>query len=49
LCTIVIGENGSEHLGSVKGRVFLDELRDFSAPEGGLCPVDLKYLYVSTN
>lgn len=48
-CFIVIDEYDCEHLGFIKGRVFLDKLRDFLPPEGGLWSVELNYLHVGTN
>jgi len=42
-CFIVIDEYGYEHLGFIKGRVFLDKLRDFSAPQVGLWSVELNF------
>jgi hypothetical protein len=41
LCFIVIDEYGCEHLGFMKGKVFLDRQKDFSAPQGGLWSVGL--------
>lgn len=49
VCFIVTEECGYEHLGFIKGRVFLDKQRDFSAPQGGLWSVELNFWYVCTN